>query len=168
MEPIIINMIASNELPHPRCLNTECILLKYKCNQCSHCFSSLEDLSTHQIVTSKVIQIPKQTDLEEYSDDKTYYKSLQYTFNCATCLKSFDSEKGLRQHVGKKHPRKSKNMVCETCGKGFYHKYALEFHIKQVHDKVTRSECKNCGKTFYNKYILIKHMNKCGTSNNQL
>lgn len=74
---------------------------------------------------------------------------------------TFTSYKGMRQHLGKVHETKNKPSKCPKCNSSFRHKYALRFHIKQVHEKSTRATCPNCSKVMYNKYLVIKHLQRC-------
>ncbi|CAG9328266.1 unnamed protein product [Blepharisma stoltei] len=82
-------------------------------------------------------------------------------FVCQQCRLEFKSYKGMKQHIGKMHLTKYKHSKCPLCTKNFRHKYAVKFHIKQVHEKSTRASCKNCGREFYNKYLLNNHTKTC-------
>jgi hypothetical protein len=77
---------------------------------------------------------------------------------CPVCSQSFVSSKGMKQHLGKVHPSTIKTVLCDLCSKPFKDKYALHFHVRQVHEKGTRVPCTVCGKLLYNKYILKKHL----------
>jgi hypothetical protein len=77
---------------------------------------------------------------------------------CPVCSQSFVSAKGMKQHLGKVHPSTAKAVPCDLCSKPFKDKYALHFHVRQVHEKCTRVPCTVCGKLLYNKYILKKHL----------
>jgi uncharacterized Zn-finger protein len=77
---------------------------------------------------------------------------------CPVCLNEFKSNKGLSQHHAKTHAAPAKSQPCEVCGKMFKHKYAVKFHVRQVHDKQTQVKCPTCGKEIYNKYSLQKHV----------
>lgn len=77
---------------------------------------------------------------------------------CIHCRKHFKGKKGLNQHIGKVHSKKRKRSQCKDCSKKFSNRYALSFHIKQVHKKTTRVECSLCKKILYNKYVLEKHI----------
>lgn len=59
--------------------------------------------------------------------------------------------------MGKKHNSRKKVSACNICDKKFRNKYAVAFHIKQVHDKATRVLCELCGEEYYNKYMLKQH-----------
>lgn len=64
--------------------------------------------------------------------------------------------------MGKVHCKDLKKVPCAVCQKSFKNKYAMKFHIKQVHEKSTRVTCNKCGTTIYNKYMLKKHIQKHG------
>lgn len=78
---------------------------------------------------------------------------------CSLCQVEFVSSKGLMQHIAKIHNKVVKTVPCSRCDKYFKHKYALEFHVKQVHDKSTRVQCQVCFKVLYNKYAYRSHFN---------
>ena len=78
-------------------------------------------------------------------------------FECSHCVRQFASFKGLQQHIGKKHNQRKKYSKCPQCEKKFRDKYAVRFHLRQVHDKVTRVVCGDCGLELYNKYALKTH-----------
>lgn len=80
---------------------------------------------------------------------------------CFKCSKTCKSERGFQQHYGKVHVRKKKHATCKLCSSSFRDKYALRFHIKQVHDQLTRAECPLCAVLLYNKYSIPKHILKC-------
>ena len=79
---------------------------------------------------------------------------------CSKCNKPCKSRRGLNQHIGKVHCRKKRHSVCRQCGNAFRDKYALRFHVKQVHEQATRVICQLCGEVLYNKYLLPRHMEK--------
>jgi hypothetical protein len=77
---------------------------------------------------------------------------------CEECQSEFVSYKGMMQHKAKIHDRIERKVPCPQCGKCYKHKYALEFHVKQVHEKSTRVKCELCLKVLYNKYAYRTHM----------
>lgn len=84
-----------------------------------------------------------------------------HKYICEYCQSGFITYKGMKQHVGKIHLTKNKNVKCSHCPSKFKHKYALKFHIQQVHESSTRVRCPNCWKILYNKYSLKKHLESC-------
>jgi RNase P subunit RPR2 len=77
---------------------------------------------------------------------------------CPLCNLTFASAKGMKQHYGKMHIHSEKQDFCSLCSKGFNNKYALRYHIKQVHEKTTRVTCELCGRQLYNKYVMKRHL----------
>jgi hypothetical protein len=77
---------------------------------------------------------------------------------CQECQSEFVSYKGMMQHKAKIHDKLERKVPCQQCGKCYKHKYALEFHVKQVHEKSTRVKCSLCLKVLYNKYAHRTHM----------
>lgn len=78
--------------------------------------------------------------------------------NCPVCEKPCKNNKGLEQHKAKAHNHRKKKVLCKICGKNYKHRYALRFHISQVHDRSTRVICTICGEEKYNKYMLSAHI----------
>ena len=91
--------------------------------------------------------------------------SIEAGFQCSKCFKTYTSEKGMKQHYGKKH-EKLRPSRCRICTKRFRNKYALKFHVLQVHEKVSRQKCELCSKFYYNKYSLNRHISVCKSSSN--
>ncbi|OMJ76180.1 hypothetical protein SteCoe_24517 [Stentor coeruleus] len=116
------------------------------CPMCSLVFSKESDLKKHLN--------EDQWHLYQESKYKDYLK-------CEECCLFFTSTKGFMQHHGKVHVTKYKYSKCPVCEKKFRNKYAVKFHIKQVHEKSTREKCPKCGKDFYNKYLIPQHLEKC-------
>lgn len=85
-------------------------------------------------------------------------RTVRNKVKCPQCSAELVSFKGMKQHIAKMHDRTQKNVPCSLCNKYFMHKYALEFHIKQVHEKSTRVKCQVCLKVFYNKYSHRVHV----------
>jgi|688.fasta_scaffold1108350_1 hypothetical protein len=146
------------------------------CTACGRDFKTRENLRDHLKVTfdldeevmrftSFSLGLPLDTQvsvtdsyiLEKAKPEEEEENSL---LNCPFCCLNFKNNKGLKQHIGKRHSARKKSAQCSICSKRFTHKYALKFHISQVHEKRTRVECPKCGKVVYNKYMLDKHISK--------
>ena len=123
----------------------------WKCDQCSLFFDSNKSFNLHKygglVSINETLPNP-------------YKKVPQKRYFCKVCQNSFDTNQGLKQHIGKKH-LKEKNSTCGLCNKAFIHKYALKFHVDQVHNKTTRIKCKYCENLFYNIYVMKLHAKKC-------
>lgn len=112
------------------------------------------------------LQLIEAVECESYPP--LFYKANQPTLSsptiqktksrCQECQAQFVSLKGLNQHKAKIHDKLVKNVNCSICCKWYKHKYALDFHVKQVHEKSTRVKCDICMKLLYNKYAHRKHM----------
>ena len=59
------------------------------------------------------------------------------------------------------HSQKRKGVKCPICGHKYANKYAVKFHIEQVHEQTQRVNCEFCKLPFYNKYVYEKHILKC-------
>lgn len=94
------------------------------------------------------------------SEPKVEVNQKESEFRCTICDTLFTTYKGMKQHMGKKHDTKNKPSRCSKCAKKFRNKYALKFHVKQVHEQATKTDCPHCGKSLYNKYMLAKHFEK--------
>ena len=55
---------------------------------------------------------------------------------------------------------KQKDHKCNVCGKAFYHKSNLSFHVTTVHLKQRNYKCEDCGKLFSQSGNLRKHVEK--------
>jgi uncharacterized C2H2 Zn-finger protein len=106
-------------------------------------------------------EIDLKTHLENDQWEQYIHSNFQGCLACEECCLFFDSSKGYMQHYGKVHETKYKYSKCSQCPKKFKNKYAVKFHMKQVHQKTTRESCPSCGKEFYNKYLIPKHLLKC-------
>lgn len=94
--------------------------------------------------------------LKEYSPKGSF--AIPEGLKCEYCDLVCKNMKGLKQHIGKMHEVRRKHSQCPQCDKRFKNKYAVRFHMRQVHDKTTRVECPHCSKQLYNKYWLQEHL----------
>jgi hypothetical protein len=123
-------------LPKPITLNlSEVVLDHCKCYSCGLVFATTEDLARHKAIEPKNV-------------------------NCSMCSTKFITEKGMKQHFGKKH-EKSRPYKCNICLKKFRNIYASRIHRLQVHMRTSRQSCPHCQKVVYNKYSLSRHFKIC-------
>ncbi|XP_058834683.1 zinc finger protein 286A-like [Topomyia yanbarensis] len=78
------------------------------------------------------------------------------SFMCTVCLKSFRSERLLRKHKRKMHP---KVFVCSQCPKRFLYKSLLDKHVR-VHTQEKPFMCQHCERAFSQKVNLEVHLFK--------
>ncbi|CAG9321502.1 unnamed protein product [Blepharisma stoltei] len=151
------------KLPKAMDLPIQNYMTPFTCHICNKSFKGLEDLVKHIGANVwKLTETESTFSLPENSmDNLNIHEASNYKYSCSYCSRTFDNEKGLKLHSGKKHPQQEKSELCPRCGNKFVHKYALDFHIKQVHEKSTRVVCTKCKKSFYNKYVLQRHFQKC-------
>jgi uncharacterized C2H2 Zn-finger protein len=111
----------------------------------------------------------KDSDLKKHLDEDQWLRYQEKNFGnylkCEKCCIFFETRKGYMQHNGKVHQTKYKYSKCPECNKKFKNKYAVRFHLKQVHTKTTRESCPTCKKQFYNKYLIPQHLLKCNRKN---
>lgn len=133
--PVFISQMSTpRKKEHPSCVN------------CGMYFRKVRDLKLH---------------LDDDKWENIQAELIQNSFKCEPCCIFFNTKRGLKQHLGKVHIKKYKYSKCQFCSKKFRNKYAVRFHIKQVHEKSTRDKCEYCNKVFYNKYLIPKHQEKC-------
>lgn len=169
------NEVLQKKLPSPVGLNTINGLKTRHSESCFNCgilFRTKNDVELH--IISESLALTTNHDFSN-EDPCTSYQTSTFRlplfeslvieqkeeFVCEQCRLEFKSYKGMKQHIGKMHLTKYKHAKCHLCSKCFRHKYAVKFHIKQVHEKSTRASCKKCGKEFYNKYLLNNHFKTC-------
>ena len=85
-------------------------------------------------------------------------------YKCEHCDYSFETQKGLGNHIGKKHsgnpnpkPRAMEPVQCKECGKLCTSKSTLSHHMSRVHSTQI-FECNQCGKAFNNKQYRDYHI----------
>lgn len=139
------------------------------CQMCFRNFDNPLQLREHlmeefEFESDSVPFLDLELGIEMSTDYSTAYSSglkvqeIASKLNCPVCQRPCKNSKGLEQHKAKAHNHRKKKVLCKLCGKTYKHKYALRFHISQVHEKATRVECKICGKENYNKYMLALHL----------
>lgn len=123
---------------------------KAKCDQCQAEFCTQADYNEHLL---RVFHLDEE--VTSFSSAK-----IDELFKCPICEVQLLNQQGLSQHIGKQHTKKAKGSYCPLCRKKFKHKYAVRFHVKQVHAQATRVVCPHCGCSIYNKYMLRTHIDK--------
>ena len=129
--------------------------------ECDACLQSFSETMLLQSRGSEVVQPDCDSFLNigpGFLGEANTDSQPQEFLECPKCKKLCKSERGLSQHMGKVHCRKKRHSVCQLCKSRFLNKYALRFHIKQVHEQATRVACEVCGQVLYNKYLLPRHM----------
>lgn len=140
--------------------------LNYSCYVCFEKFLSIDKVASHrrwEHENSKYIclgcRIPfdNNVELKEHVDKyyKTNYAYKPSDLTCRICNVICANNKDWRKH-GLTH--KSKEFVCETCGKSFLTKSSLKDHIFMRHDTVNKLfKCDICNSAFKYARALRKH-----------
>ena len=136
----------------------------FLCRLCKQFSLSVKEITTHfetdhSTESRTLAYLYSKTDLGLTGDNTESSDAGKYI--CEICLTHFSTFKGMKQHMGKMHLNKDKQTKCRICSKRFKHKYALKFHIRQVHECSTKVTCPTCFKLVYNKYSLKKHQTSC-------
>ncbi|CAG9322739.1 unnamed protein product [Blepharisma stoltei] len=140
----------------------------FRCKLCQKIFSEATALRKHLLEEMELdnegigflnleLGLDLSDDIETHIQKSTA-NNAKNSIVCPICSKICKSKKGLEQHKGKTHIHKRKRCVCKICDKKYENKYALRFHIIQVHEKATRVVCEICGSVIYNKYMLAAHI----------
>ena len=79
-------------------------------------------------------------------DDKSIGMPLSGETVCPICAESFDAHEQLEAHV-RKTGHYERNWMCKLCNKRFLLLKSLRYHIKSIHEKMTRDHIR-CGKEF--------------------
>ncbi|VEN56198.1 unnamed protein product [Callosobruchus maculatus] len=106
------------------------------CNHCGKTFVTKHALSNH-------------LSLHKLQEDDTF------NLTCKTCNSIFTSKASLRNHLNK-HSERTKEFLCNECGKEFWTKGLLDSHLK-IHLGVKPYICEVCSKGFPTKNSLQKH-----------
>ncbi|KAG8259809.1 hypothetical protein J6590_004936 [Homalodisca vitripennis] len=129
----------------------------YPCNICGEKFATSWSLTFHK---KKQHQICNDNASEAEIEDNR--RSVNTLYHCPECDKPYVTETSLEMHIKKCHQAGQRddltsNFICETCGKTFQFKTALEAHA-DGHRGLKRFECEVCGKRFTHRAGLIRHM----------
>jgi len=108
---------------------------RHVCEHCSSCFSSSKSLKDHI---------------------KFKHSNPDFLPKCTICHKTYSTPQNLKSHFSRVHMQEKKH-VCSNCGKAFFEKSELDFHISS-HNPIDRNiECDVCKLFFKNKKTLYYH-----------
>jgi len=103
----------------------------YKCGDCGYSCYLKTDLERHILNVHNKFRTPCPICGKRYSDLRQHIRLVHegHKLECPQCHKKYTN---LSQHLNKMH-RKTKNVMCEQCGKTFYLQSQLKKHEKDVH-----------------------------------
>lgn len=111
--------------------------IKVKCEQCDKFFPSARALYAHT--------------LRHKNQDR---------YICNMCDKKFNNSNSLKRHMAIHSG--VREFVCTICGVGFYRKFNLDVHVKNVHNQTKEFSCSynGCKKNFGYMRLLKDHMKR--------
>jgi uncharacterized Zn-finger protein len=139
----------------------------YSCDECKKTFYCKQLLRLHKtsIHTDQSLECPvcKKTFPSARS---LYSHSLRHKnqdrYQCELCEKRFNNSNSLKRHMAIHSG--IREFVCALCGVGFYRKFNLDVHIKNVHEQMKEYSCtiEGCKKKFGYARLLKNHMKTHG------
>ena len=124
---------------------------KHKCKNvgCRQSFKWPMQLSRHKIVCK----------FEKFVKKKNY-ESINGSFVCSKCSKTFKHQSNMTRHASNCSEKIVKEYSCDKCPKTFRYKCRLIQHTK-VHQKEELKVCSNCDKRFQRIDHFLKHKEVC-------
>lgn len=92
---------------------------------------------------------------EAYADHCKLHENQTDKFACVICSKVLANKACLVKHTIIHSSDTDKNIICERCGKVFFHQKSFEGHIK-AHDNIRTAKCSICNMTFRS----VSHLNR--------
>lgn len=135
----------------------------FKCGECGKLYLSQHKLDAHKKtvhVQPEMVQYQCESCergfLERWAfvaHQKTHVPPEERSLRCTLCPFACHTQQKLEIHTKTNHTRELE-IICEVCGHGFAHKYALSSHMKKSHAEATTEQCDICHKFYFN---LHKH-----------
>lgn len=139
----------------------------FRCDHCPKFFGDLPQLKFHLIEKHfpHLAQFPcpkctKVFPIKNRLDSHVKNRHAEGKPSCQHCGRTFQNLGSLRTHIESIHTHFSerKKFCCETCGKVFFTKYALQSHtLTHMAPEDWPFQCKVCDKKFVNKYKWSDH-----------
>ncbi|KAG5684770.1 hypothetical protein PVAND_013983 [Polypedilum vanderplanki] len=138
----------------------------FKCNECEKTFYCKQLLRLHKSSIHTNIKVKcDQCDKFFPSARALYAHTLRHKnqdrYVCEMCEKKFNNSNSLKRHMAIHSG--VREFVCTICGVGFYRKFNLDVHIKNVHHQTKEFACNidACKKSFGYARLLKDHIKKC-------
>ena len=135
----------------------------YKCKFCELLWASHSSLEMHIAVShQKLVNVcdicGKVVRLGTLNEHKKIVHNKNHEHVCHICPKTFPLKKGLKTHLANVHGESDKQYKCEHCGKIFFDKYRLKFHVEAIHNHSKVFQCPECPKIFSMKIYMQTHL----------
>ncbi|XP_050360137.1 zinc finger protein OZF-like isoform X2 [Nymphalis io] len=105
----------------------------------------------------RIIMLSEDEMLDERKDEALKKSYLKLPFKCEFCITGFDHELTLKNHMEKRHCKKSDGIECKICFSILGTKTSYDEHYKR---HFRRYECVECGRRNNNVYTVLKHYNE--------
>lgn len=87
-------------------------------------------------------------------------KCIICTNNLSYLIFRFPRKNILDQHFRMQHEPPRREHICDTCGKLFKTKSAMEIHRERVHTNNERIQCTLCFRYLKNSHVMVAHMRR--------
>lgn len=140
------------KLPHP------CQLCTERFAEVTNYYDHLKSQHKDELTLQECIDMIAQNENAELiaSNENFSMAGEDGSYICAVCIKVFRSERLLRKHKRKMHP---KVFVCTQCPKRFLYRSLLDKHMR-VHTQEKPFKCNQCERAFTQKVNLEVHLYK--------
>ena len=135
----------------------------YDCKQCGRGFSFKSALGRHMKIVHENRkdfmcsacgkEFGSRYDLNQHFE--FYHQTGTPVISCSICDREFTKQEHLKMHHSAVHT--DNTFDCQSCGRGFSYKSALDRHVKVVHQNRKDFICSACGKEFGSRYDLTQH-----------
>jgi len=119
---------------------------KHVCEHCSSYFSCSKSLRDHIKFKHSIPEnLPK----------------------CSVCQKTYSTPQNLKSHFSRVHMQEKK-YICSECGRSFFEKAELDFHLSSHNPKDLNVQCDVCKLMFKNSKTLYYHKKRTHDPNNKI
>ncbi|XP_033223247.1 GDNF-inducible zinc finger protein 1-like isoform X2 [Belonocnema kinseyi] len=142
-------------------LTKEISLLKTKIINLSDPAISKESEENQTELTDKESLENKYMKMPPRSKAKDRRKTVNSSFNCGICNRSFKSRNLIYKHITGVHQEVNSSFNCDMCHKSFKSRNLIYRHMTGVHQEVNSLfNCDICHKSFKSRNLLYRHMTK--------
>jgi len=147
-------------------LKTDHQAAPFKCSRCRKSFADSRELEEHQAIHDILtvnLSFTCDTCNKSYTTmnilnqhKKDKHSNLKFLCPVSPCMAVFSAQRYLKEHMSKKHSDSTKP-VCPICQKTFSGKHELRVHTT-IHTGERPFKCETCSKSFRTKSVLTLHL----------
>lgn len=137
----------------------------YSCSECKKSFACRQLLRLHRTSIHTNIKVKCETCDKFFPSSRALYAhnlrhKNQDRYVCDLCDKKFNNSNSLKRHLAIHSG--VREFICTVCGVGFYRKFNLDVHIKNVHHHTKEYFCdfEGCKSKFGYARLLKDHIKK--------